>query len=136
MSLDLDGSYAVVATAPVTCLAGVFMLKNGKIIGRDSGGYRYEGDVCEQDDFIDFTLTVEILPPDFSAKSGLPVEICQPFQLTKSYSLDEWETGRSTYLKDSGTWLMIRRIADPHSLRNEPRQVQFSPEFVNGLAVG
>ena len=116
MSHDLDGTYAIVATSLMGCLAGVCVICQGKLDGNDFEGGRYQGNVSLQGRVVDLDLTMEG-PASPSAMSGkLPSQKSHSFRLRESISTQEWRDGGTIHLKNSGTWLIVRQISEAMDL--------------------
>lgn len=109
MSDNLDGTYAIVVTALTGCLAGVCVISNEKLNGNDFEGGRYRGDVRLRDEIIELHLTMEGPAGSSRARDERSIQM---LRLRETILAREWAGGGTIHLKNSGTWLIMRRISD------------------------
>ncbi len=113
MSDNLDGTYAIVVTALTGCLAGVCAISNGKLDGSDFEGGRYRGDVCLRDETIELHITMEGPAGPSRARDEKSIQM---LRLRETILAKEWTGGGTILLRNSGTWLIMRRISDAVSV--------------------
>ncbi|QEN85818.1 hypothetical protein FZC33_06180 [Labrys sp. KNU-23] len=120
----MDGTYALVATSRVGCLAGVCEISDGQLNGTDCEGWRFDGTAVLRDGMVHLDIIMEGATNCGRPNNTFPAPDSQRFRLKEHLSKQEWHGGSTIRFDQSETWLIVRRIGMKAHHHVEPAAIR------------
>ena len=110
--MEVDGTYAMVASGVKGCATAVVSIRDGKLQGWDFSGSRYEGNCTVENDEAVFDLIMTLPPNHFLIWGTATFEGWQTRHIEQRVPLSHLRTGEPYLMTREQLWIAFSRVPD------------------------